>query len=72
MKKPVSDHGFFIARYKRPFTPALSLQEKEPTEVSGVFHRPESASRLWIQRQSFKSVNFCNIPRSVPSPMGEG
>lgn len=43
MKKPVSDHGFFIARYKRPFTPALSLQEKEPTEVSGVFHRPESA-----------------------------
>ncbi|VVP85333.1 hypothetical protein PS941_01143 [Pseudomonas fluorescens] len=25
MKKPVSDHGFFIAREKLPLTPALSL-----------------------------------------------
>ncbi len=45
-----------------PLTPALSRRERELTEVSGVVHRPEKNSRLWI-RSRYKSVDlFDAIP----------
>ena len=50
----------------------LSQRERGLTEVSCVIHRPEKPSRLWIQRHSFRSAYFCNIPQLAPSPSGRG
>ena len=36
---------------RRPLTPALSLRERGPTEVSCAMHRPDRSRRLWVRPQ---------------------
>ena len=40
--------------------------------MSGVLHRPDKYSRLWIRQSTFRSANLLSIPHSVPSPSGRG
>jgi hypothetical protein len=52
-------------------TLTLSQWERGLTELSGEIHRPEKSSRLWIQSESFKSVNLASIPNRFSLPVGE-